>query len=121
MSTAKIIRKLQEVCYRDEPNRGAVGDINYFIKGSKFFEFKTSIAGRLEVSNTEKKVEIVVPLKQLSNIWRTLDMPLINCGINLILAWSENYVITSKAARDVDPVANPAVVQLIIQRMQHLK
>ena len=48
-------------------------------------------------------------------------MPLINCVINLILAWSENYVITSKAARDVDPVANPAVVQLIIQRMQHLK
>ena len=55
MSTAKIIQKLQEVCYRDEPNRGVVGDINYFIKGSKFFDFKTSIAGRLEVSNTEKK------------------------------------------------------------------
>ena len=109
MSTAKIIRKLQEVCYRDEPNSGVVGDINYSIKESKFFEFKTSIAGRLEASNTEKKVEIVMPLKQLSNIWRTPDMPLINCGINLILGWSENYVITSKATRDVDPVANPAV------------
>ena len=121
MSTAKIIRKLQDVCYRDEPNSGVVGDINYFIKGSKFFELKTNIARRLEVSNTEKKIEIFVPLKQLSNIWRTIDMSLINCGINLILAWSENYVITSKAARDVDPVANPAVVQLIIQRMQHLK
>ena len=30
-------------------------------------------------------VEIVVPLKYLSNFWRTLKMPLINCEINLIL------------------------------------
>ena len=32
-------------------------------------------------------------------------MPLINCDINLILTWSENYVKTSKATRDADPAA----------------
>ena len=86
-----------------------MGDINYSIKDSKSFEFKTSITGRLEVNNTEKEVEIVVLLKQLSNIWRILDMPLINREINLLLAWSENCVITSKATRDVDSDSNPAV------------
>ena len=45
---------------RDELNSGAVGDINYFIKGSKTFNYKTSITGRLEGSNAEKEVEIVV-------------------------------------------------------------
>ena len=50
-----------------------------------------------------------MPLKYLSNFWRTLDMPLINYEINLILTWSEHCVITSKATRDADPDANPAV------------
>ena len=94
------------------------------MKGSKSSDYKTSIARRLEGNNTEKEVEIVVPLKHLSNFWRTLDIPLINCEIcelNLILTWSENCVITSKAARDADPDADPAVAVVIIQRMQYLK
>ena len=37
--------------------------------------------------------EIMVPLKFSSNFWRTLEMPLINCDINLILTWSANCVI----------------------------
>ena len=53
--------------YRDELNSGAVGDINYSIRGSKSFDYKTNITGRLEGNNTEKEVEIVVPLKHLSN------------------------------------------------------
>ena len=36
----------------------------------------------------------MVPLKYLSNIWRTLEMPLINCEVNLILTWSSTCVIT---------------------------
>ena len=62
--------------YRDEPNSGANNNINYSIKDSKSFDYKTSITGKLEGNNTEKEVEIVVPLKHLSNFWRTLDMPL---------------------------------------------
>ena len=37
----------------------------------------------------------MVPLKYLSNFWRTLEMPLINCEVNLILAWSSTCVITT--------------------------
>ena len=36
----------------------------------------------------------MVPLKYLSNFWRTLEMPLINCEVNLILMWSSTCVIT---------------------------
>ena len=35
----------------------------------------------------------MVPLKYLSNFWRTLEMALINCEVNLILIWSANCVI----------------------------
>ena len=45
--------------------------------------------------NRTKNVEIMVPLKYLSNFWRTLEMPLIKCEINLILTWSTNCVIVS--------------------------
>ena len=37
----------------------------------------------------------MVPLKCLSNFWRTLEMPLINCEVELILTWSRNCVIIS--------------------------
>ena len=37
----------------------------------------------------------MVPLKYLSNFWRTLEMPLINCEINLILTWSSTCLITN--------------------------
>ena len=62
--------------YRDEPNSGLGGDsnnINFSIKDSKSFLYKTSIIGKLEGNSTEKKVEIVLPLKYLSNFWRTLE------------------------------------------------
>ena len=38
-------------------------------------------------------IEVMVPLKYFSNFWRTLEMPLINCEANLILARSTNCVI----------------------------
>ena len=95
--------------YRDEPNSGAKNNINYSIKDSKSFDYKASITGKLEGNNTEKEVEVVVPLKHLSNFWRALNMPLINCEINLILTWSENCVLTSKATRDANPDVNPAI------------
>ena len=82
--------------YRDEPNSGAVGHINYSIKDSKSFDYKTSITGKLEGNNVEKDdVEIVVPLKYLSNFWRTRDrLPLINWEVSLTLTWSKNCVLT---------------------------
>ena len=56
--------------------------------------FKVKMTGQTGNDGT-KNVEIMVPLKNLSNFWRTLEMPLINCEINLILIWSANSVIVS--------------------------
>ena len=39
----------------------------------------------------------MVPLKYLSNFWRTLEMPLINCEVNLILTWTSTCVVISSS------------------------
>ena len=63
------------------------------------FNFKTKITGQTAANNNDGNiagrvdVEIMVPLKYLSNFWRTLEMPLINCEVELILNWSANCVI----------------------------
>ena len=95
--------------YRDKPNSVAVGNINYSIKNSKSFDYKTSLTGKLEGKNVEKDdAEIAMPLKYLSNFWRTLDVQLIKGELSLTVTWSENCVITNKATRDADPDADPA-------------
>ena len=71
---------------------------------------KTSITGKLEGNNVEKDdVEIIVPLKYISNFFRSLNFPLVNCEVSLTLTWSENCVLTSKTTGDADPDADPAV------------
>ena len=100
--------------YRDEPNSGISGEnnnINYTIKDSNSFDYKTSITGKLKDINWTKYAEIFVLLKYLNNFSRVLNMSLINCEINLILTWSENYVLTNKATRDAVPAlgGDPAV------------
>ena len=56
------------------------------------FNFKAKITGQT-INNGIINVEILVPLKYISNFWRTLEMPLINCEVELILNWSANCVI----------------------------
>ena len=95
--------------YRDEPNSGVGGKnnhVNYSIKDSKSLDCKISITGKLESINTGKEnAKFFFPLKHLGNFWRTLD-----CEINLILTLSKNCELKSKATRDSDPDADPAVV-----------
>ena len=42
-----------------------------------------------------KDVKIIVPLKYLSNFWRTLEIPLINSKVELLLTWSKDCVVTN--------------------------
>ena len=63
------------------------------------FNFKAKITGQTGNDGT-KDVEIMVPLKYLSNFWRTLEMPLINCEVNLILTWSSNCVLIATAIQN---------------------
>ena len=70
---------------------------------------------------TENDVEIAVPLKHLSNFWRTLDMPLINCERELILNWSKNCVLIIKATRETNYNADPVVYEIDNPEMQYFK
>ena len=72
--------------FRDEPDDD--------LEESESFKSKIKITGKTPDDGNEKDVEIMVPLKYLSNFWRTLEMPLINCEVNLILTWSSACVIT---------------------------
>ena len=73
------------------------GALDNFPGNSALFKFKQKIT-RSNGNDDTKNVEIMVSLKYFSNIWRTLEVPLINCEINLIVTWSENCVISNTAA-----------------------
>ena len=46
----------------------------------------------------DKNIYITVTLKCLSNFWRTVEMPLINCEISLKSNWSEKCFLASNTA-----------------------
>ena len=73
------------------------GIFDNVLGNSASFKFKQKITGSTGNDGT-KAVQIMVPLKYLSNVWRTPEMPLINCEINLILTWSANCVLSNAAA-----------------------
>ena len=67
---------------------------------SQSFKCKATLLGKTKnaVANTNSSVKdakIVVPLKYLSNFWRSLEMPLINCKVHLELNWIEGYILSS--------------------------
>ena len=72
--------------YRDKPNDDSTD--------SESFKSKIKITGKTRAAGNKKDVEIIVLLKYLNNFWRTHEMLLINCEINLILTWSSTCVIT---------------------------
>ena len=88
--------------YRDEVNDDANENNpagNYRINNnktatSKCFEYKTKLRGGTPDNNSRLGTEVVVSLKYLSNFWRSLDLPFINCKIELDLTCSRNFVIS---------------------------
>ena len=83
--------------YTDEPS-------DQLSSNSESFKYKTSIAGNTynigageagyDGNNVGKdETEVVIPLKHLSNFWTSLNIPLINCEVELILTWSKNCVL----------------------------
>ena len=87
--------------YRDEPS-------NPLSSYSESFKYKASITGKTPQDNDSlTNAKVVIPLKHLSNFWRSLSIPLINCGVELILTWSKNCIL---ADMTVDANTNPSIV-----------
>ena len=61
-------------------------DAQHIPNNSSSFKYKSSF-----ITN-RNGVKIAVPLKYLSNFWRSLEMLLINCKVELSLVWNENCV-----------------------------
>ena len=59
------------------------------------FRYKANLIGNTKNDVTNNGVKIAVPLKYLSNFWRSLKMPLINCKVELSLKWIENCMLTT--------------------------
>ena len=72
-------------------NAGNIVDFDN-ANATDLFNFKTKITGQTN-DDGRINVEIKVPLKYVSNFWRTLEMPLINCEVELILTCSAGCVI----------------------------
>ena len=78
--------------YRGEPS-------NPLSTNSESFKYKTSILGKTPQNNDSlTNAEVVIPLKHLSNFWKNLNIPLINCEVELILTWFKNCVLADMTA-----------------------
>ena len=81
---------------RDEPPEDdAVANLTADNSGS--FKYKVSLLGNpVPDGNAAKRsAKVVVPLKYLSNFFRSLEMPLINCKIKLNLPWKKECVLST--------------------------
>ena len=85
--------------YRDEPS-------NPLSSNSESFKYKKNIVGKTQ-EDSLTNAKVVIPLKHLSNFWRALNIPLINCEVELILTWSKNCVL---ADMTINADADPAIV-----------
>ena len=70
---------------------------------SSSFKYKVELLGNpfLDGNIAKRSVKVVVPLKYLSNFFRSLEMPLINCKIKLNLTWKKECVISTDAGNAV--------------------
>ena len=101
--------------YRDQPS-STIGDNNITnsILNSESFDYKASFMenGVTHDNLTKNDVKAVAPLKHLSNFWRHLDIPLINCEVELILTWFKNCVLIDKSTREANYDASPVLYEI---------
>ena len=87
---------------RDEPREAnAINDLT--TNTSSSFKYKVKLLGNLVLDGNiaKRSVKVVVPLKYLSNFFRSLEMPLINCKIKLNLTWKKECVLSDQAGNAV--------------------
>ena len=70
-------------------------DDNHVPNNSSSFKYKSSFIDDLSQVGTRNNVKIFAPLKYLSNFWRSLEIPLINCKVKFSLKWYEHCILYS--------------------------
>ena len=78
---------------------------------SKSFEYITNIVGKIPAIASRLDTNVAFPLKYLRRFWRSLDLSLINCEIQLDYSWSNDCVIPAisraEAVGEYNPVTAP--------------
>ena len=101
--------------YRDESSSSVdANNIIHSLLNSESFGYEANFMenGVIQNNLTKNDVKIVVPLKHLSNFWRSLSIPLINCEVELILTWFKNCVLIDKLTREANYEANHDVYEI---------
>ena len=70
------------------------GDVDLTINNASSFKYKANLIGNTENNGTKNGVKIAISLKYLSKFWRSLEMPSINCKIELSLKWYEKCILS---------------------------
>ena len=85
----------------EPPEANAIDDLT--VDNSNSFKYKVSLLGNPVVADNiaKRSVNVVVPLIYLSNFFRSLEMPLINCKIKLNLTWKKECVSSTDAGNAV--------------------
>ena len=86
---------------RDEPPDDIEDNLGQ--DNSTSFNYKTKLLGNPVAANNivRRNIKVVVPLKYLSNFFRTLEMPLINCKIKLNLTSKKECVLSNQTGNAV--------------------
>ena len=85
---------------RDEPPNN---NVNLTADNSTSSKYKVNLLGNIAAADPDNarvgrlNVKIVVPLKYLSNFFRSLEMPLINWKVKLNLTWKKECVLSAAA------------------------
>ena len=82
----------------EQPIVNNVAFINITAENSSSFKFKSNFIGNTNADGANRKkkgVKIVVPLKYLSNFWRSSETPLINCKVEFSLKWYEECILST--------------------------
>ena len=87
---------------RDEQNINNGNPADVTTVDSTSFKYKSNILGNHAIDGLSINVKIVVPLKYLSNFWRSLEMLLINCKIHLELNLTKSCVMSNITVDNVN-------------------
>ena len=100
---------------RDEPpEANAIADLT--ADNSSSFKYKVELLGNpvLDGNIAKRSVKVVVPLKYLSNFFRSLEMSLINCKIKLNLRWIKECVLSTDNGNAVFIINDAKMYVLVV-------
>ena len=96
------------------------GDIAWTVDANHISN--TSSAFKSSLITNRNDVKIAVPLKYLSNFWRSLEMLLINCKVELSLTWDPNCVMSNLVGASTLTITDAnSVFQLLLYQQKTMQ